>query len=161
MSTKLFDQALFTTLDTAAHASDRRRAHHCVHAELTDPVQRLFITLYPDSYVRPHRHSQAEKWEFFWMVDGGVSFLMFSEKGELLERHELSADGPVRGLEIPPNTWHAVVPASTPATFFEVKSGPYMALADEDFAPWAPAENSADVADFLDKLKSLRVGQHT
>ncbi|WP_102798295.1 WbuC family cupin fold metalloprotein [Bowmanella denitrificans] len=158
MSVKFFNQELFQLLQQGANESPRRRLNHNIHQDLNDPVQRLFITLMPDSYVRPHRHSQLEKWECFLMLQGQVAFLIFDESGKLLQRYELNADGPLRGLEIPANTWHTVVPGDEPATFFEVKQGPYQAMEDKDFAAWAPIEGPQG-QDFLSRLKSLKVGQ--
>ena len=47
-------------LADAAAASTRRRSHILLHADHQDQVQRLLIALEPDSYVRPHVHS--EQW---------------------------------------------------------------------------------------------------
>ncbi|GAB3034628.1 WbuC family cupin fold metalloprotein [Bowmanella dokdonensis] len=159
MAITLFDQQLFTGLLQGAAQSTRRRTNKNLHANLNDPVQRLFITLMPDSYVRPHRHSQLEKWECFVMIQGQLSFLIFDQNGKLTARHELSAQGPLRGLEIPPDTWHAVVPGEEPAIFFEVKQGPYQVTTDKDFADWAPAEGETAVPAFLARLKGLNTGE--
>ncbi|WP_438864859.1 WbuC family cupin fold metalloprotein [Neptunicella sp.] len=159
MTIKLFDKTVFESLEKAAQTSPRLRSNHNVHDDLADPVQRLFITLEPGSYVRPHRHSQPEKWEFFLMVSGEVSFLIFDQQGTLLERHRLSAEGDLKGLEIPHNTWHAVVPGDKPATFFEVKQGPYLPMDDKDFADWAPQEGEPGVDVFLAKLQTLAIGE--
>ncbi|WP_416305855.1 WbuC family cupin fold metalloprotein [Neptunicella sp. SCSIO 80796] len=159
MTIKLFDKQLFTQLAQAALDSPRLRSNHNVHDNLDEPVQRLFITLQPDSYVRPHRHSHKDKWEFFFMVSGELSFLIFDQQGELQQRHQLSADGELRGLEIPYNTWHAVVAGDKPATFFEVKQGPYQPMDDKDFAHWSPAENDIGVNQFVLQLKKLTPGE--
>ncbi|GGO63444.1 hypothetical protein GCM10010982_00500 [Bowmanella pacifica] len=92
------------------------------------------------------------------MLEGTASFVVFSPKGEVLARHELCAQGPLRGLEIPPNTWHSVVAVEQAATFLEVKQGPYQPLSTEDVASWAPAEGEPQVADFLQRLKHCRIG---
>ncbi|WP_232850072.1 WbuC family cupin fold metalloprotein [Bowmanella yangjiangensis] len=158
MAIQLFDDSLFSQLQDGAAQSPRRRLNHNIHSDLSDPVQRLFITLMPDSYVRPHRHSQSDKWEFFLMLEGTASFVIFSQEGEVLARHTLCAQGPLRGLEIPPGTWHSVVALEQPATFLEVKQGPYQALSAEDMANWAPAEGEPEVQAFLQRLKGCQVG---
>lgn len=38
------------------------------------------------------------------------------------------------------------------AVLFEVKQGPYQAISDKDFAPWAPAEGLAEAAQYLKRL---------
>lgn len=81
---KLFDQALLDELVLKAKASPRLRANHNVHNELHEPVQRLFIAIEPGSYVRPHLHPEAEKWEFFMVLRGKLAALLFDEKGKVL-----------------------------------------------------------------------------
>lgn len=36
---------------------------------------------------------------------------------------------------------------------FEVKPGPYKQSTDKEFAPWAPAEGSADCGAYMDRLR--------
>lgn len=155
----LFDDTLFSELSETANTSSRKRANRNIHNDYQDVVQRLFITLLPDSYVRPHKHTQMEKWEFFLMVSGKVSFLLFNDDGVCTERHELSATGNIKGLEIPANCWHCVVPSDEEATFFEVKQGPYIQVDDKGFAQWSPCEGDAGAANFLSRLKTLKQGQ--
>ena len=160
MEIKLFDSNMFVALDNNAKNSDRRRSNCNVHQNYDDKIQRLFITLYTDSYVRPHRHSQVGKFEFFLIVSGALSFLIFNETGKCTVRHELSAERPCRGLEIPANTWHSVVPISETVTFFEVKPGPYTEIEDKDFADWAPAESEPNALAFLQALRQLQPGEN-
>ena len=61
---KKFDIELLSELRARAEASPRRRAHHNVHDDYQQPVQRLFVCMLPDSYVRPHRHSQDSNGEY-------------------------------------------------------------------------------------------------
>lgn len=159
MSVKLFDSNMFAELDQKAQESDRRRSNCNIHESYDAPVQRLFITLYPDSYIRPHKHIESTKWEFFLMVSGEVSFLMFSDNGECTHRYELSANGDIKGIEIPPNVWHCVVPKSSSATFFEVKQGPYIGTDDKGFASWSPPEGDPTVPDFLKALQTTQRGE--
>ena len=37
---------------------------------------------------------------------------------------------------------------------FEVKQGPYNPDTDKEFATWSPSEDSPDVANFLDSLRT-------
>lgn len=155
---KTFDQEFLSELRAQAEASPRRRSHHNVHEDYKQAVQRLFVCMLPDSYVRPHRHSQSHKWEFFMVVDGCLELLFFDDEGTLTDRMALGPGSDTLGVEIPPNTWHATV-CNAPVTFVEVKQGPYEVTDDKDFAAWAPAEGDDEVPEFLLKLKSLRPGQ--
>lgn len=152
-----FNDDFINPLLAAAKSSPRRRANHNLHSSYDEAVQRLFIAMYPDSYVPVHRHSQPNKWEFFMMVRGELDILIFTEQGTLISRQTLSANGPCNGVEIPPNTWHCTV-CSDPVVFAEVKQGPYQVTSDKDFASWCPPENSPDVPAFLQKIKALKVG---
>jgi len=158
MSMKLFDEHLLDDLVAQAKASPRLRANHNVHENLEDPVQRLFIAIEPGSYVRPHRHPEAEKWEFFMVVRGRLAALLFDGWGKLLRREELLPGGPVYGFEIPPNTWHCVVALESGSAFFEVKQGPYSPLDDKDFAAWSPREGAPGCAEFVSWLAMAQVG---
>ncbi|WP_026375573.1 WbuC family cupin fold metalloprotein [Aestuariibacter salexigens] len=155
---KRFDSHFFQHLSEQSVSSSRRRSNANVHTDYQDPIQRLFITIQPDSYVCPHRHTEADKWECFIIIDGALSILLFDDEGSVTERIELRADSAKRGVEIPQGVWHAVVPGENPSTFFEVKPGPYMQMSDKDFAAWAPREGDAAAQQYLHTLKSAKVG---
>jgi len=155
---KLFDAGLLDELTRQAQASPRLRANHNVHARLDEPVQRLFIAIEPGSYVRPHRHPEPEKWEFFLVLRGRLAALFFAADGKLLRREELSPGGAVYGFEVPPNTWHCVTALEPGSVFFEVKQGPYTPLSDKDFAAWAPQEGQDRSAEFCAWLAQARPG---
>ena len=93
--------------DKAAQAA-RLRAHLNVHESLDAPVQRLFIATEPATYMRPHRHSESHKWEFFMVLEGQINLLVFNETGKLIQRTPMSRTT-TRAVEIPANTWHAYV----------------------------------------------------
>lgn len=154
-----FDKTLFETLKFQAETNERRRAHFNVHKTYQDVVQRLFIAMMPDSYVRPHRHIQPHKWEFFMVLEGELDILFFDDEseGQLVERITLKAGGETSGVEIPPNVWHATV-CHSPVVFMEVKQGPYKATDDKGFAPWSPEEGSHLVPQFLNALKRADEG---
>jgi cupin fold WbuC family metalloprotein len=137
---KRIDQTLLTTLSTQAAASPRLRAHHNLHPQLGDPVQRLCIAMEPGTYVRPHRHMQPETWEILLILSGAVALLIFDDSGKVLERIELAAGGEVTAVEIPANTWHAVASLKAGTVVFEVKQGPYAPISEVNYAPWSPAE---------------------
>tara|TARA_Y100001968_G_scaffold317349_1_gene346254 strand:- start:359 stop:901 length:543 start_codon:yes stop_codon:yes gene_type:complete len=159
MGIKRFDKTLFENLKAQADRSSRRRAHLNVHNNYQDPVQRLFIAMMPDSYVRPHRHTQPHKWEFFMVLDGELDLIFFDEQGRCEQRISLCANGETSGVEIPPNVWHATT-CHSPVVFMEVKQGPYEVTDDKGFAPWSPEEGSALVPDFLARVKQVREDEY-
>ena len=131
-----------------ASQAPRLRANLNVHESLDAAVQRLFIATEPGTYMRPHRHPEAHKWEFFMVLQGQLDLLIFDDAGNLTQRIIMSP-GATPAVEIPPNTWHAYVCMQSGTIGLEVKQGAYVPTPEHDFAPWSPAENTEAVADFL------------
>lgn len=156
-SVKTSTQTEIDHLVEKARASDRRRAHHNLHATLEDPIQRLYIALEPDTYVRPHRHTEPGKWESFVLLQGHLSLLTFDDKGQVETRVELTPEGH-RTAEFPPGTWHTLVCRESPTVIMEIKPGPFTPTGEQDFAPWAPAENTAGVEAMRSWLQTAAPG---
>jgi len=125
-------------LAAQAQASPRRRANHNLHEQLADPIQRLAIAMEPDTYVRPHRHPHT--WELLYPLRGRFVVLHFDEGGTVIERTVLGAESAV--VENAAGVWHAVLSLDVGGVIFEVKHGPYMPIAPEDYAPWSSAEGT-------------------
>ncbi|MCI0506262.1 MAG: WbuC family cupin fold metalloprotein [Gammaproteobacteria bacterium] len=155
---KLIDQALLAQLTNEAVGSARLRKNYNFHPRLDDPVQRLCNAMEPDTYVRPHRHPQEDRWELFLTIVGQALVLTFDDRGKITDRIELCSTGPVYGIELPTNTWHTVCSLKTGTVLFEVKKGPYQPLTDKDFANWAPKEGDPDCARFVAWYKHAIIG---
>ena len=147
------------TLSQKAAASARRRANLNLHPTLEDPVQRFFNALQPGSYVRPHRHLNPEKWEFFLCLSGRMVVLCFDEAGVVTERIELDAEGGNRGVEVPIGAWHTVAALEPNTVVFELKQGPYAAASDKDCAAWAPNEGEVGAERFERWYHTAQVGE--
>jgi cupin fold WbuC family metalloprotein len=146
--TKIISQEILSGLSNKAIHSSRKRTHFNLHKEISDPVQRLIVAIEPGSYLRPHRHPEPDKWECFMVFSGSAVMLVFSEQGKILERTEIKNGGPVFCVEIPPGVWHTLAATSPGTILMEVKPGPYNPLSEENFAYWAPAENSEKCSRF-------------
>ena len=140
---KRIDKQLLTTLSTQAAAAPRLRAHHNLHPQLDDSVQRLCIAMEPGTYVRPHRHAEPATWEILLVLSGAVALLVFDDNGKVTERIELAACGEVSAVEIPACSWHAVASTQPGTVVFEVKQGPYIPIAEANYASWSPADGAA------------------
>lgn len=138
---KVYGPRQFADLQQAAAASPRLRSHLNVHESLDAAVQRLFIATEPDTYMRPHRHPEAHKWEFFTVLQGAIDLLLFDDDGTLQQRVPM-APGGVQAVEVAPGSWHAYLCREPGSLALEVKQGAYAPTAEEDFAPWSPPENS-------------------
>jgi cupin fold WbuC family metalloprotein len=140
-----------------ARESPRRRAilrYHDHH----EAVQRMINAVEPDSYVRPHRHLAPDKTETFLVLSGRACLCRFDDAGELAEVLEVSADGPLRGVEVPPGIWHSFVSLEPGTVLFEVIEGPFSADTHKRHAAWAPEEGSEAGARFLAELRERLTG---
>jgi cupin fold WbuC family metalloprotein len=149
------DARLLDELSLAARQRPRLRLNHNLHEDYLDLCQRLLNAVEPGTYVRPHRHLDPPRPECFVLLRGRMAVLLFTEDGGIDEIIPLTASGPCWGVDIPPGAWHSLVSLAPGTVFFETKPGPYLPLADKDFAPWAPAEESAETKDYLEFLTGL------
>ncbi|MEJ2181789.1 MAG: WbuC family cupin fold metalloprotein [Gammaproteobacteria bacterium] len=155
---KIIDHNLLEQLSLQAQSSPRLRNNYNLHPILQDPVQRLCNAMEPNTYVRPHRHPQPDKWELFLVIRGVALILAFDDLGKITQRVELCSEGPVYGVEIPANTWHTVTSVKAGTILFEIKRGPYEQLSDKDFANWAPAEGDTNCLKYIEWYKSADIG---
>ncbi|WP_163935325.1 WbuC family cupin fold metalloprotein [Paraferrimonas sp. SM1919] len=156
--TKVITAEQLIGVNQAAMDAPRRRSNLNVHASSEDAIQRLFIATEPDTYIRPHRHVEQGKWEFFMVLQGEIDLLIFDEAGTLTERHKMTPDN-VRAVEVPQGTWHTYVVEGVNTLAIEVKHGPYIPTSEEDFAVWSPAENTPEAPVFREKLRTLKIGE--
>ena len=140
-----------------ARRSPRLRMNFNYH-ELPDPVQRMLNAIEPGSYIRPHRHLNPPKVEVFIVLRGKGAVMIFDDAGNVTESFLLEAGGEITGIEVPPGQWHSIVSLEKGTVFFEVKDGPYVALTDKDFAPFAPAPEDPAHRDYLKKLEEKICG---
>ena len=143
------DDSLFSDLQAKAEVSPRRRAHHVFHRSHDELVQRLCIALRSGTYVRPHNHHVSGKWELLLVLRGTVDLLEFAADGSLSSRRAMSADSGLTAVELTPDTWHSLITTGGEAVIMEVKQGPFVPTAPEEFAAWAPEEGAAEVSAFL------------
>lgn len=152
---KQITSADLKALATQAQQSPRLRANRNLHVELTDPIQRLAIAMEPGTYVRAQRHPHT--WELLSALSGRFVVLNFDEEGTVIERTVLGEDCKV--LEIPAGRWHAVLSLDVGGVIFEVKRGPYMPVAEEDFTAWSEAEGGPRAASLMQWYATAQIGQ--
>ena len=140
---QFIDEERLTRLAGEARAGARRRSHILLHENHEDQVQRLLIGLEPDSYVRPHVHS--EQWEMIVLLRGRIDVLIFGPQAELMQRLSMSVRSPV--VQIPRGICHSGVALEPETLVLEVKPGPFR---PNEFAQWAPEEGDAAGAAFMD-----------
>jgi cupin fold WbuC family metalloprotein len=153
---RIIADAELAALSEGARSSVRLRKNLNIHPVLEDPVQRLFNAMEPGTYVRPHRHARCNGWELMLAVRGAFSLLAFDDAGKVLARADIIAGADAAAVEIPAYTWHAAVVTAPGTVMFEVKPGPYSALDDKAFAPWAPTEGEPAAAEFVRWYETAR-----
>ena len=155
---QIISQEILGDLCQQADASSRLRSNLNLHPQLSDSIQRFCNALQPGTYVRPHRHFGASRWELFVILQGDVGILIFDDDGGLCERSIISAQGDNRIIEIPAQRWHCLYALSADSVVFEIKPGPYQESTDKDFAEWAPQEGGKSVAPFLHWYEHAQIG---
>ena len=148
---RVFSAPLLDELAARATTSPRRRAHLNVHAGAADLVQRFFVAVDRDSYIRPHRH--LAKSELAIVVRGTFEVITFDEQGAITGRHTVGVGTPLLGFEMPRATWHTLIAREDGSTFLEIKEGPYDPATASEFAAWSPPEGDPAAEAFLRKLR--------
>ncbi|HYO49508.1 MAG TPA: WbuC family cupin fold metalloprotein [Chloroflexia bacterium] len=133
-----FGEELLDRVTEMAKGSPRKRNIIRFH-EHGEGLQRMLNAIEPESYARPHKHTT--KPEAFVVLRGSLLVARFAEDGTPLEGVVLSADGPVRGVEIPPGAWHSIVSLESGTVMFETIQGPYDPATHKVFAEWSPPED--------------------
>ena len=156
--------ARFTVVDAAlvagkardAAVNARLREIHRFHCDDAETLHRMLNALQPGTFIRPHRHLTPPKAEIFVLLSGLLGFIAFDEAGHFGAADCLVLDR-ARGnlaVDIPAGTWHGLLALAPDTVALECKPGPYVAVADKDFAPWAPAAESAQAWAYRQALEA-------
>lgn len=146
---KIVDNTTIERLVDESKKSPRKRAHLCLHTKKPDPIQRMIMALQPGAYVQPHSHENPDKRESFTIYQGEIAVVTFTNKGYVLESHQLGLDK-IRTLELIPRMYHCLVVLKKDSVVFEVKDGPWESVeTDKTFAKWAPSEGSEEAIEYL------------
>jgi cupin fold WbuC family metalloprotein len=152
---RILNDAFLDQLAAEAAAAPRRRKNFNLHASPGYPCQRFFNAMCADTYVQPHRHADSTKDETLVLLRGKLGAVIFDEAGEVVSAHVLL---PGMIADVPFNTFHTWIALEDGTVFFEAKAGPYVPLAPEEKAAFAPPEGDPRVPDYLAWLKSLCAG---
>lgn len=153
--TTLIDQSLLTEVSEAAQLAPRRRKNRNFHTTDDYPGHRLINGIEPDSYVVPHCHFDQNKDETILCLRGSLGVIVFSSSGAVERLAVLEPAGEVLGIDIPHGVFHSVLALTSGTVFFEAKAGPYVPLASNERAAWAPPEEAPEAAAYLAGLRAL------
>lgn len=149
---KIITRDVLDQLSREAAGTDRLRKNLNMHDDYADSCQRLFNAMEPGTYIRPHRHIDPPKPECFMAVQGKMALVAFDDSGEVEQVIPFGEGCDVVAIDLPAGQWHTLIALEPGSVFFETKPGPYAALSDKDFAPWAPEEGAPDVDAYLSGL---------
>lgn len=138
------DDAMIDQAVACSRESPRGRVIAPFHKTEADPLHRMLNAVQPHTYLRPHRHLDPPKAEAWVVLRGAVAFFMFDEAGAIRECARIGASEPRRGVDLMPGAYHGLVVLEPDTVLYEVKTGPYAALSDKAFAPFAPAEGTPE-----------------
>ncbi len=149
------NQELIDQKAADARRSERQREIHVLHTGDEDTLHRMLNALQPSTYVTPHRHWATPKAEAVVVLQGSLGFVRFDDHGNYQETDFVYIDPSMGtyGVDYRAGVWHTFIALEPDTVVFEVKPGPYDAATDKEFAPWAPAEGSAEAADYLATLE--------
>src|ERR1700760_3160539 len=111
---QVISHALFDEVAEQAAASPRRRMNYNFHAGPGDNPHRLLNVLLAGTYIQPHRHLNPPKAESFLVLEGAADVFVFDDGGAVTARYRLRAGG-LWGVDLPPGTWHTILPRSARA----------------------------------------------
>ncbi|MFN7947842.1 MAG: WbuC family cupin fold metalloprotein [Blastocatellia bacterium] len=153
------DAQLLDELLCKAADSPRRRTILRLHSGDHEHCHRMLNALKSGTYVRPHRHMNEHNSEGFIVLRGRLALLIFDEAGSVIESESciLDATAGQFGMDIAPHIWHTLV-ALEDTVIYEVKghpSGGYVEESAKNFAPWSPAEGSAEADAYLNILEQI------
>jgi cupin fold WbuC family metalloprotein len=85
-------------------------------------------------------------------VRGKLALLVFDDNGVVKQVVPFGDGCDTLAIDLPAGEWHSIIVLVPGSLFFETKPGPYVAISDKDFAPWAPEEASSGVDEYLSGL---------
>lgn len=146
-----------------AAIASRQRMHLNVHRCYEENPQILYNCLLRGSYMRPHRHVQDGRQEFFVCLEGEVLLVTFTETGAINAVLHMAKCGlsKVSSVMVQPSAWHTLVCVSEQAMLLEVKPGPFRPDLAKEFAPWSPEEDDPRGMSLLDQAIALFVEAST
>jgi len=143
---KLISTELLDLVTASASSEERLRKNFNFHTDLNDTLHRFLNAMEPGTYIAPHRHVNPDKEETVVILRGSLMIFLFDDTGKVTGRYLLNREKGDLGIDIEPGLWHCSVSLEPGTIIFEVKRGPFMPLADDCLAPWAPAAADNEAA---------------
>ena len=107
----------------------------------------------PESYIRPHQHSNPHSVETVQALRGIFNVVIFDNQGKISESIQVASR---KIVIIPSEIWHTVI-ARTPCVLYETighDEGGYDPKTHKTFPAWAPMEGTKEASNYLEELKA-------
>ena len=135
------DDKLLDSLTEQAKSSARLRMNMDLRNSSADTSQRMLNAIEPGSEVPIHRHCTTS--ETVVVLRGRLIEEFYDDlECRCTDAIELSADGPVRALNIPAGQWHTVRVLESGTVIMEVKDGPYIPTSPTDILTISSSESN-------------------
>lgn len=148
----LENRSQFDFLIKMAEVNPRRRLMFPLH-DWWEHENRMYNIIFPDSYIRPHKHDNRHSTDTLYSLIGRVNVVIFDEEGKIDRTIPLYGK---KFVSIPPGVWHTVV-TETLGVLYETKGhdvGGYNPKTDKVFPKWASEEGAEQAEEYLVNLKS-------
>ena len=115
----------------------------CSHGNKNELVHEMVIAHKKGAYVRPHKHLQ--KPESLLIISGKADYLLFSEKGKLVQRIEMGAYCSKKPFyqSTRKEIYHSIIVKTPWLVFLEITKGPFRRN-QTVYASWSPEANHTD-----------------
>jgi len=144
---------LISSVSNTAKINQRLRQHYNFHHNYQETLQRLLNACEPESYFRPHNHSDSNILEILLLVRGAILIVIFDDDGKIIDHLELSEQSGHFGAEILAHEWHCTIALEPGSVMYEIKQGPFNEKTPKVFAPWSTPENSVDAQYFNENIR--------
>lgn len=127
---KIIDEHLLNIISEKATENHRLRKNFNLHESLDESVQRLLNALEPGTVLPVHRHKTTD--ETYIVLRGKLNVKIYNDQAELINVLVLDPLDGKYGVSISANEWHTIEVLEKGTVIFEVKTGPYQALSEDD-----------------------------
>ncbi|MCX7696821.1 MAG: WbuC family cupin fold metalloprotein [Bacteroidales bacterium] len=150
----LIDQELLQTISTQAKQSAEKKYHYVLSDKASNRIYQALIGFEPGAYIAPHKHPDNVISETLILLRGEAILIVFSENGQIENKHLLSQENNVFGLVVNPQKFHTIIPLKVSTVLMEIKERKDISDNDERIhASWAPLSTEKDkVKQWLENL---------
>ena len=130
---QIINQQLLDETSAKAQENERLRMNFNIHTQFDDPVNRMLNALEPNTIIPIHRHQHPYKNESLVVLRGEeLDVLLYDDAGRLTERIMLNPAKGNYGIDIPGDIWHSIEVREKGTVIYEVKTGTYAPISEED-----------------------------